>query len=245
MTKKSKILFFSVVAIVAVIVAVFLFPKAAPEVQATIPVNFDIPLGVDSDVTDFQFIRDVKIYEDKACTQSVSDGTLKMNGTTNTTVSFAVTPDTEELYVKVPSYVTARDTTEYSVQLSDTDEVILEIDGKPCFKLSEITINQEVPKDMIASGGSILVVFEAIGKQYFHPGNSSMVIDGETYYGGFNAIYDVDEDTGEDICTRFSCMFMIPDDIEVDSNKLEIVFDSEYEIHQGFVTICNPNTSTK
>ena len=245
MNKKTKTILFGIIAVAVVIGAVLLLPKAAPEAQATIPVSYDIPVELDGDTIDFQFLDNVGIYSDEACTQLVTDATLQTDAMEGASVAFAVTPDADTLYVQVPAYISAQNTETYSVQLSDTQEVYLNIGGEACFKLSEVTINQEVPKTMIPSGGSILVEFEAIGEQMFHPGDSTMVIDGETYYGGFSAIYDENETTGTDYCESFSCMFLIPDDIEVDVNDLVISFDSEYEINQGFVATYNPGAVTE
>ena len=248
MTKRSKILLFGIIAVVVVIGAVLMLPKAAPEVQATIPVNFDIPIEFESDWETFRFLGDVEVYSDEACTQlmtELNNNALRTDYQTFVEASFKTIPNAEVLYVKVPSYITTESTSLYSVELSDTEEVYLEIDGEPCFKLKDIKINQEIPKSMVSTGGTMMVVFEAVGKQYFHPGTSTMVIDGETYESTLQGKYKIDEATGEDMCVRFSCTFLIPDDIEIDVNDLEMTFDLRYDLHQGFVVPYYPNAVTE
>ncbi len=253
MTKRTKIFLFSIVAVVVAIGAVLMLPKAAPVAQATIPVNFNIPIEFENDWENFRFLYDAEIYADEECTQLLSTATTEENlSNRNAEISFNRIPNADVLYVKLPPYKTSEAVSPYSVELSDTEDVYLEIDGEQCFKLSSITINQDLPSNVVSSGGAVGIIFEAVGKQYTHPGISTMVIDGVTYKGGLTANYTKDPDLAGTIyekdtqlCSSFSCIFMIPNDIEIDVNELEIVFDTEYELHPSTVVPYYPDAVTE
>ena len=199
--------------------------ESESEAVTTRPASVDIPIdfSVGYEPT-INFIGSIEVYSDQACTKLLTTGYYESDFKENITVKFDCPIDCDAVSVKIPRYYLGRNTALYSIQLSDSGDVILGRDGEPCFKASEIWLSEGIIR-------YLHVRFEPIGEQNWFPRSAYIYVDGEKQSSHVSATFSGDEYEFD----SFGCIFEIPFGAEFDINDTELTFDSVCEIYDGFV----------